>query len=79
MIFKQRQPLIDSCGEALLLHLNDALYIIMLQFKLGINGGILCDDGVNELREEAAFDAEQPAVARRAAQQPAQNIAPALV
>ena len=70
---------VDGLGEVLFLGADDAGDIGLLFAQLGVLALVLMDDGVDDLIEERLVDAQQLAVARGAAQKPAQDVAAALV
>ena len=71
--------LVDGLLEALLLGLDDLDDVVLILAQLRISALVFIDDGAGHLIQESALDAEQPAVAGSAAQQPSQDIAAALV
>ena len=70
---------VDGLGEVLLLVADDAGDIRLLLAQLGVLALVFVHDHVHDLIQERFVDAEELAVARRAAQQTAQHIAAALV
>ena len=70
---------VDSLGEVLLLVADDAGNIRLLLAQLGVLALVFVHDHVHDLIQERLVDAEELAVARRAAQQTAQHVAAALV
>ena len=70
---------IDGLGEVFFLGADDAGDIGLLFTQLGVLALVFMDDGVHDLIEERFVHAQQLAVTRGAAQQAAQDVAPALV
>ena len=70
---------VDGLGEVLLLVADDAGDICLLLAQLRVLALVFVHDHVHDLIQERLVDAEELAVARRAAQQTAQHVAAALV
>ena len=70
---------VDGLGEVLLLVADDAGDIRLLFAQLGVLALVFVHDHVHDLIQKRLIDAEELAVARRAAQQTAQHVAAALV
>ena len=70
---------VDCAGEVLLLYLDNAGDVILLLTKLGVLALVLVDNGVDDLVKERLVHSQKLAVACRAAEQAAQNVASALV
>ena len=62
-----------------LLGADDFLDISLMLPQLGVSGLAGLDDGLHQLHQERAADAQHPAMAGSTAQQTAQHIAAALV
>ena len=70
---------IDGLGEVFFLGADDAGDIGLLFAQLGVLALVFMDDSVHDLIEERFVHAQQLAVTRGAAEQAAQDVAPALV
>ena len=76
---KNAHTAVDGLGEILLLHAHHAGDIGRALAQIGIMSLIFMDDRFHDLAQEGMVHTQQLAVARRAAQQAAQNVAAALV
>ena len=73
------QPAVDGFGKVLLLGADDLGDVVLLLPQVLVLALVLVDDGVDDLVEEGLVDPQELAVAGRPAEQPPQDVAPALV
>ena len=77
--FKDLKPRVNGFGEIFLFVGDDLQNEVLFLHQIGVRVGVFLNHRFCNLRQKRAVNAQQSAVARRAAQQTAQNIASALV